>query len=116
MTATPNGTSVKFDGLTETEYATTKYTVVYSVQVIGKGAILMANRSVPVFSMSSIVNELKKLNIGILQISPVTAVPIAIDAGYEERAQFNLVVSQYTIVKEQLNAVQSVGIQLNIEQ
>lgn len=116
VTATTNGTSVKFDGLTETEYATTKYTVVYSVQVIGKGAILMANRSVPVFSMNSIVNELKKLNIGILQISPVTAVPIAIDAGYEERAQFNLVVSQYTIVKEQLNAVQSVGIQLNIEQ
>lgn len=116
VTATPNGTSVKFDGLTETEYATTKYTVVYSVQVIGKGAILMANRSVPVFSMNSIVNELKNLNIGILQISPVTAVPIAIDAGYEERAQFNLVVSQYTIVKEQLNAVQSVGIQLNIEQ
>lgn len=116
VTATPNGTSVKFDGLTETEYATTKYTVVYSVQVIGKGAILMANRSVPVFSMNSIVNELKKLNIGILQISPVSAVPIAIDAGYEERAQFNLVVSQYTIVKEQLNAVQSVGIQLNIEQ
>lgn len=116
MTATPNGTSVKFDGDTETEYAVTKYTCMYSVQLIGKNSILMANRAVPVFSMNSIVNELKKLNIGILQVSAVRAVPIAIDGGYEERAQFDLFVSQYTIVKEQLNAVQSVGLQLNIEQ
>lgn len=76
----------------------------------------MANRSIPVFSMNSIQNELKRLKIGILQISAVRAVPIAIDGGYEERAQFDLFVSQYTIVREQLNAVTSVEIQLNTEQ
>lgn len=116
VTYTMQGTSVSFDGDTETEYAATKYNVMYSVQVIGNNSILMANRSVPVFSMNSIVNELKRLNIGILQISPVRAVPIAIDGAYEERAQFDLFVSQYTIVKEQLNAVKSVELQLNIEQ
>jgi hypothetical protein len=88
----------------------------YSVNVIGKNSILMANRTLPVFSMNSIINELKSLNIGILQISAVRAVPVAIDGGYEERAQFDLFVSQSTIVKEQLNAVNSVEIQLNVEQ
>mgnify|MGYP003614429162 FL=1 len=116
VTQSINGTSVKFDGDTETEYAETQFNVMYSVQLIGKDSILMANRSIPVFKMNSIVNELKRLNIGILLISPVRAVPIAIDGGYEERAQFDLFVSQYTIVKEQLNTVNSVEIQLNIEQ
>ena len=116
VTQSINGTSVKFDGDTETEYAETQYNVLYSINVIGENSILTANRSVPVLSMNSIVNELKRLNIGILQISPVRSVPIAIDGGYEERAQFDLFVSQYTIVKEQLNAVQSVELQLNIEQ
>lgn len=116
MASNINGTSVKFDGDTEMEYAETQFNVMYSVQLIGKDSILMANRSVPVFKMNSVVNELKRLNIGILSISPVRAVPIAIDGGYEERAQFDLFVSQYTIVKEQLNAVNSVEIQLNIEQ
>lgn len=116
MSPTPNGTSVKFDGDTETEYAETQYTCTYSVQLIGDDAVLMATRSVPVFSMNSILNELKKLNIGILSISPVRAVPIAIDGGYEERAQFDLFVSQYVIVKEHLNAVNSMDIELNVEQ
>ena len=116
VTQSINGTSVKFDGDTETEYAETQFNVMYSVQLIGKDSILMANRSISVFKMNSIVNELKRLNIGILLISPVRAVPIAIDCGYEERAQFDLFVSQYTIVKEQLNTVNSVEIQLNIEQ
>ena len=116
VTQSINGTSVKFDGDTETEYAETQFNVMYSVQLIGKDSILMANRSISVFKMNSIVNELKRLNIGILLISPVRAVPIAIDGGYEERAQFDLFVSQYTIVKEQLNTVNSVEIQLNIEQ
>lgn len=116
VTYTISGTSISFDGDTETESATTKYNVLYSIQLVGNGSILMANRSVPVFSINSIVNELKRLNIGILQISPVRAVPIAIDGAYEERAQFDLFVSQYTIVKEQLNAVKSVELQLNIEQ
>ena len=116
VTSQNNGTSVKFDGDTETEFAETQYTVMYSVNVIGKNSILMANRTLPVFSMNSIINELKSLNIGILQISAVRAVPVAIDGGYEERAQFDLFVSQSTIVKEQLNAVNSVEIQLNVEQ
>lgn len=115
-TPTPVGTSVSFDGDEETEYAETQYSVMYSIQVLGKNSIQMANRSVPVFSMNSIVNELKRLKIGILQISPVRAVPIAIDGSYEERAQFDLFVSQYTIVSEHLNAVTSVELQLNIEQ
>lgn len=116
VTSQNNGTSVKFDGDTETEYAETQYSVMYSINIIGKNSILMANRTIPVFSMNSIVNELKLLNIGILQISAVRAVPVAIDGGYEERAQFDLFVSQSTIVKEQLNAVNSVEIQLNVEQ
>lgn len=116
MTPLANGTSIKYDGDTETEYAITNYTVMYSVQLVGNNSIQMANRSIPVFSMNSILNELKALKIGILSISPVRAVPIAIDGGYEERAQFDLFVSQDTIVKEQLNAVTSVELQLNIEQ
>lgn len=116
MTSTPNGTAIKFDGDTETEYAITKYSVVYSIQLVGKNAKLMAERSIPVFSMNSIVNELKKLKIGILQISAVRDSSLAIDASYEERAQFDLFVSQDTIVKEHLNAVKSVEFELNIEQ
>lgn len=116
LTSSKQGTLVKFDGATETEYATTKYSVMYSVQLIGNNAILMAQRTVPVLRMNSTMLKLKELGIGILSISDVRGVPIAIDGGFEERAQFDLFVSQDTIVKEQLNAVQSVDMVLNIEQ
>lgn len=116
MTQNINGTSTKFDGDAEEESANTQYNVMYSINVIGNNATLMANRVVPSLRLNSVVNELKRLKIGILQVSAVRSVPIAIDGGYEERAQFDLFVSQYTIVKEKLNAVTSVELQLHIEQ
>lgn len=116
MTQNINGTSTKFDGDTEEESANTQYNVMYSINVIGNNATMMANRVVPSLRLNSVVNELKRLKIGILQVSAVRSVPIAIDGGYEERAQFDLFVSQYTIVKEKLNAVTSVELQLHIEQ
>ena len=66
--------------------------------------------------LSSSVNELKKLGIGILQISALRDTSIALDAGFEERAQFDILVSQTTIVKEQLNQINSVDFGLQIEQ
>ena len=113
-TSTPQGTSIKFDGTTE--YAEVKSNALYSIQLIGKNAKLWAERLHPSLRLSSSVNELKKLGIGILQISTLRDTSIALDAGFEERAQFDILVSQTTIVKEQLNQINSVDFGLQIEQ
>lgn len=113
-TSTPQGTSIKFDGTTE--YAEVKSNALYSIQLIGKNAKLWAERLHPSLRLSSSVNELKKLGIGILQISALRDTSIALDAGFEERAQFDILVSQTTIVKEQLNQINSVDFDLQIEQ
>lgn len=113
-TSTPQGTSIKFDGTTE--YAEVKSNALYSIQLIGKNAKLWAERLHPSLRLSSSVNELKKLGIGILQISALRDTSIALDAGFEERAQFDILVSQTTIVKEQLNQINSVDFGLQIEQ
>lgn len=113
-TSTPQGTSIKFDGTTE--YAEVKSNALYSIQIIGNNAKLWAERLHPSLRLSSSVNELKKLGIGILQISALRDTSIALDAGFEERAQFDILVSQTTIVKEQLNQINSVDFGLQIEQ
>lgn len=113
-TSTPQGTSIKFDG--NTEYAEVKSNALYSIQLIGKNAKLWAERLHPSLRLSSSVNELKKLGIGILQISALRDTSIALDAGFEERAQFDILVSQTTIVKEQLSQINSVDFGLQIEQ
>ena len=112
--STPQGTSIKFDGTTE--YAEVKSNALYSIQLIGNNAKLWAERLHPSLRLSSSVNELKKLGIGILQISALRDTSIALDAGFEERAQFDILVSQTTIVKEQLNQINSVDLGLQIEQ
>ena len=113
-TSTPQGTSIKFDGTTE--YAEVKSNALYSIQLIGNNAKLWAERLHPSLRLSSSANELKKLGIGILQISALRDTSIALDAGFEERAQFDILVSQTTIVKEQLNQINSVDLGLQIEQ
>lgn len=89
----------------EIEYSESTDNVLYSVQLIGKNSILLANRLKVSLRLTSSLNELKKMNIGILQISAVRDISLALDSGYEERAQFDLLVSQSTIVKEQLNHI-----------
>lgn len=114
-TSTPQGTSIQYDGATETEYAEVKSNALYSIQLIGKNAKLWAERLHPSLRLTSSVNELKLLGIGILQISALRDTSIALDAGFEERAQFDLLVSQTVIVKEQLNQATSVEIEGQFE-
>src|SRR5690606_39119287 len=100
----------------EQEYARIRSNVLYSINIIGKNAIMMANRLEPTLRLTKHVNELKKLNIGILQMSAIRDVSGAFDSGFEERAQFDLLVSQDTIVNEQLNNINSVDFDLYVEQ
>lgn len=117
-TSTPIGTSVRFDGDTETEYSTTRRESLYSITIVGLGAKEWADRFQPSWRLSSTVNELKKLGIGSLQMSSIRNLSGAFDSGYEERAQFDLLISVSTTVKSQLNAVNSVELDsgLHIEQ
>lgn len=110
----PIGQSIYMVG--EQEYARIRYSVPYSITIIGKNAIMMANRLEPTLRLTKHVNELKKLNIGILQMSAIRDVSGAFDSGFEERAQFDLLVSQDTIVNEQLNNINSVDFDLYVEQ
>lgn len=105
VTSTPQGTRVYMPNDQEIEYSESTDNVLYSVQLIGKNSILLANRLKVSLRLTSSLNELKKMNIGILQISAVRDISLALDSGYEERAQFDLLVSQSTIVKEQLNHI-----------
>lgn len=114
VTSTPQGQSIYMVG--EQEYARIRSNVLYSINIIGKNAIMMANRLHPTLRLTKHVNELKKLNIGILQMSAIRDVSGAFDSGFEERAQFDLLVSQDTIVNEQLNNINSVDFDLHVEQ
>lgn len=111
----PQGSRTYQDEVTETQYSKVTNNVLYSIQVIGNDALIWADRLQPSLRLNSTVSELKKLNIGILQMSPVTDISMAIDSGYEERAQFGLLVSQDTIVKEQLNNILTAEINIKVE-
>lgn len=108
------GTSTYMVG--EVEYIRMTRVVTYSINVIGKNAILWVERLQPSLRLNSSVNELKKMQIGILQMSSIRDLSLAIDSGFEERAQFDLVVSQDTVVREQLNNINSVDFDLYVEQ
>lgn len=111
----PQGGRTYQDEVTETQYSKVTNNVLYSIQVIGNDALIWADRLQPSLRLNSTVSDLKKLNIGILQMSPVTDISMAIDSGYEERAQFGLLVSQDTIVKEQLNNILTAEIATRFE-
>ena len=116
VTSTPQGSRAFSKGDSEIEYSEFTDNVLYSVQLIGKNSILLANRLKASLRLTSSLNELKKMNIGILQVSAVRDVSLAIDSGYEERAQFDLLVSQSTIVREQQNHITGVDLEIDIEQ
>ena len=105
VTSTPQGSRVYQDGINEIQYAKFTSNVLYSIQIIGKNSLMWANRLQPTFRLSSTVNRLKTMDVGILQTTAVRDLSGAYDAGYEERAQFDLLVSQDIIVKEQLNNI-----------
>ena len=115
-TSTAQGYSIKYNGNTETEYSLVQSNVLFSIQIIGNNAILWANRLQPSFRLTSTVNEFKKLGIGVLQISAIRDLSGAYDSGYEERSQFDLLVSLSTIVKDKLNVINSVEVIQQIEQ
>lgn len=116
VTSTPQGSRVYQDDINEIQYAKFTSNVLYSIQIIGKNSLMWANRLQPTFLLSSTVNRLKTMDVGILQITAVRDLSGAYDAGYEERAQFDLLVSQDTIVKEQLNNILTAEIDMSFEQ
>lgn len=115
VTSTPQGSRVYQDDINEIQYAKFTSNVLYSIQIIGENSLLWANRLQPTFRLSSTINRLKTMDVGILQTTAVRDLSGAYDAGYEERAQFDLLVSQDTIVKEQLNNILTAEINMSFE-
>lgn len=115
VTSTPQGSRVYQDDINEIQYAKFTSNVLYSIQIIGRDSLLWANRLQPTFRLSTTVNRLKTMDVGILQTTAVRDLSGAYDAGYEERAQFDLLVSQDTIVKEQLNNILTAEINMRFE-
>lgn len=115
VTSTPQGSRVYQGDVSEIQYAKFTSNVLYSIQIIGKNSLMWANRLQPTFRLSSTLSKLKEMGIGILQITAVRDLSGAYDAGYEERAQFDLLVSQDTIVKEQLNNISTAEINMRFE-
>lgn len=115
VTSTPQGSRVYQDDINEIQYAKFTSNVLYSIQIIGKNSLMWANRLQPTFRLSSTVNRLKTMDVGILQTTAVRDLSGAYDAGYEERSQFDLLVSQDTIVKEQLNNILTAEINMRFE-
>lgn len=115
VTSTPQGSRVYQSNVNETQYSKVTSNVLYSINIIGKNSLLWAMRLQPSLRLNSSVTELKKMNVGILQVSAVRDVSGAYDAAYEERAQFDLLLSQDTIVKEQRNNILSAEINTRFE-
>jgi len=114
--ATTNGTSRGYDGKAEIESFTTNANIPFSITIIGKGAMIWAERLQPSFRLTSVKNELNKMGVGVLQISGARNQSFSFDSGYEERAQFDIILNVATTVKDNLNVVNSVELGLHIEQ
>ena len=56
------------------------------------------------------------MDVGILQMSGVRDLSGAYDSGYEERAQFDIMMLIETVVKDKLNVINSVEVIQQIEQ
>lgn len=94
---------------------TTVYNATYSVHIIGKGAIMWASRLDASLRLTDSATELYQMGTGILTISPIRDLSLAIDGGYEERAQIDITLSQRTTILSDHNAMQSVDFTLESE-
>lgn len=65
--------------------------------------------------LNSSIDALINMNIGILTISPIRDLSLAIDGGYEERAQIDITIWQRTIIVDQHNEMRSVDFTMEIE-
>lgn len=99
----------------EIQEVTTVYNTTLSVHIIGKGAIMWASRLDASLRLSTSLNALETMGIGILQISPIRDLSLALDGGYEERAQMDITIWQRTTITDQHNIMTSVDLVMEIE-
>lgn len=99
----------------DVEYSKTTSNVLYSIHIIGKNAIMWANKLPALMRLTANVNKIKKLGVGILSTSASRDLSSAYDAGYEERAQLDLLLSQDVVVKAEQYHVNSVELDVHFE-
>ena len=114
VTQVKQGTSRKqLEG--EKEEVTTVYNTTLSLHIIGKNAIMWASRLDASLRLSSSTQELNRLGLGVLTISPIRDLSLPLDGGYEQRAQIDITLWQKTTIIEQHNEMRSVDFVMEIE-
>lgn len=99
----------------DTQEVTSIDNVTYSIHIIGKNAILWANRLCVSLRLSDTTDELVQMGIGILNISPIRDLSLAIDGGYEERAQIDMVICQRTTISSPHDSISDVDLTIEAE-
>lgn len=110
------GTSRGMSDTKEVEYSATIGQVPYTVQLIGNNAALLADKLRAALRLTKALDRFKAMGVGVLTISATRDLSFAINSGYEERAQFDIVLSQTTIVSSEQYAIMSAEIELIVEQ
>lgn len=113
VSSVKHGTQFGYDG--NFAVATTLSATTYSVQIVGKNAKLWAERLQTALQLPSSKTAILAMGVGLLSISSVRSTTIGGDAGSEERGQFDMVLSQSTVIKESASFVKTAEIDLTVE-
>lgn len=113
LAGTKHGTSLGFHD--EIESASSIYQNTYTITVIGNNAIIWINRLEASLHLQSVRLELRGLGCGLLNVSAIRNLSLAIDGGYEERAQIEITLSEKASVRVSQNQINDVDFSMEIE-
>ena len=107
------GQSQRFDGSKQVEYIKTSYETTVSVNAFGCDAVEVSQTLATAMGSSFMQRQLKKLDAGLVRLSPVRNLTTNIGGGYEERGQFDMVISHNHTVMLPLGRADTVDIHLH---
>ena len=101
----------RYDGKTETITSSLLSTV--SLSCYGNNALRVAAKLKTVMQSSRMIDALKAMNAGIVRFSDVRNLTATIGAEYEERGQFDCIISHNHIIETPLEPIEQVDVHTN---
>ncbi|OOF40960.1 hypothetical protein BKK47_02625 [Rodentibacter mrazii] len=96
----------KFDGTTEYIISSLQSTI--SISCYGNNSLAIATKLKTLLQSSNALSALKAMNAGIVSFSDVRNLTATVGADYEERGQFDCVISHHHIVATPLDPIKQV--------
>lgn len=101
----------EYDGKTETITSSMMSTV--SISCYGNNALRVATKLKTLMQSSRVIDALKSMNAGIVRFSDVRNLTATIGAEYEERGQFDCIISHNHIIDTPLEPIEQVDVHTN---